>query len=110
MDDYVRAKRELTGETDTERQGEIADSIALPERWEGVPAATGIQIPESPTEGEDEDGLTETDQLAEGGVEKATQDRMHEAAHETKIADQETMCARRCERPESVVPVRQARR
>lgn len=90
MSDYMQAKRELTGESDGDRQEAILDSIQLPERWEAVPESTGIQFPESPSEGEDEDGLSDVDQLAEEGVEKATRERMDESAREKKIEDKET--------------------
>ena len=78
--DYEQAKRELTGESDLDRQDAMLDSIPEAERWDPVPGSTGRQVPESPSEDEDDEGRSESEQLVEEGVEEAERDQMLQAA------------------------------
>jgi hypothetical protein len=78
--DYEQAKRELTGESDLDRQDAMLESIPESERWDPVPGSAGHQAPESPSEDEDDEGRSETEQLVEEGAEEADRDRMLEAA------------------------------
>ena len=78
--DYEQAKRELTGETDINRQEAILDSIPEAERWDPVPGSIGQQAPESASEDEDDEGRSETEQLVDEGVEEAARDQMFQAA------------------------------
>jgi hypothetical protein len=78
--DYEQAKRELTGERDIDRQDEILDALPESKRWDPVPGSEGRQLPESPDEDEDEEGLSETAQLSEEGVREAAHDQMLQAA------------------------------
>ena len=78
--DYEQAKRELTGESDMDRQEAMLDSIPESKRWDPVPGSTGRQVPESPSEDEDDEGRSESEQLVEEGVEEAERDQMLQAA------------------------------
>ena len=55
---------------------------ALPEEIRGdpTPDSTGHQMPESPSEEEDEEGRSESEQIAEKGVEDAERNQVLEAA------------------------------
>ncbi len=80
--DYDQARRELTGESDLDRQDAILDAIPETKRWDPVPGSTGRQVPEAPSEDEDDEGRSETEQLVEEGVKEAGLDQMHQAAKE----------------------------
>ena len=54
--DYEQAKRELTGESDLDRQDTILESAPETERWDPVPGSSGHQAPESASEDEDAEG------------------------------------------------------
>ena len=47
--DYEQAKRELTGESDIDRQDAILEALPETKRWDPVPGTTGVQAPESPS-------------------------------------------------------------
>ena len=78
--DYEQAKRELTGEADLERQEAVLDAIPEEKRADPGPDSTGIQVPEQICDDEDEEGRSESEQLAEEGVEKAERDQVLQAA------------------------------
>jgi hypothetical protein len=85
--DYEQAKRELLGKTDIDRQEAQLDALPETKRWDPVPGSTGHQAPESPSEDEDEDGLSETAQLTAEGVGEAEHDQMLQAARAAERAD-----------------------
>ena len=78
--EYQQAKRELTGESDTDRQDAILDALPEAKRWDPVPGSEGRQTPESPSEDEDDEGRSETEQLVDEGAEEAERDRMFQDA------------------------------
>ena len=78
--DYEQAKRELTGESDIDRQDAVLDSIPETERWDPVPGSVGTQASESPSENEDEEGRSETEPLVDEGAAEAERGRMFQAA------------------------------
>jgi hypothetical protein len=78
--DYEQAKRELTGESDMDRQEEILEALPESERWDPVPGSSGRQVAESPSEDEDDEGRSETEQLVDEGAEEAARDRMFQSA------------------------------
>lgn len=78
--DYERAKRELTGEDDMDRQDALIDALPEDKRWDPVPGSEGREILESPSEDEDDEGRSETGQLVDEGAEEADRDRMLQAA------------------------------
>jgi hypothetical protein len=90
--DYEQAKRELTGESDMDRQDEILESLPEAKRWDPVPGSTGRedQVPPSDYEYEDEEGRNESAQLVEEGVQEAEHDLMvkaQESARESERRD-----------------------
>jgi hypothetical protein len=85
--DYEQAKRELTGESDIDRQDAVLDSFPEEKRWDPVPGSAGHQVPESPDEDEDEEGRSETEQLVDEGAEEAERDRMFQAARAAEKTD-----------------------
>jgi len=78
--DYDQAKRELTGEPVIDPPEAMLESIPESERWNPVPGSSGHQAPESPSEDEDDEGRSESEQLAEEGVGEAEHDQMLQAA------------------------------
>jgi len=85
--DTEQAARELAGEPEVDPQEALLESIPESQRWDPVPGSTGTQAPESGSEDEDEEGRSESEQLAEEGVGEAEHDQMLQAAraaHRTK--------------------------
>lgn len=78
--DYEQAKRELTGESDLDRQEARLESLPETKRWDPVPGSPGRQVPESASEDEDEEGRSETEQLVDEGAAEAGRDQMLQAA------------------------------
>jgi hypothetical protein len=78
--EYEQAKRELTGEADLDRQEAMLDAIPEEKRADPEPDSTGVQVPEQICDDEDEDGRSESEQLAEEGVEKAEHEQVLQAA------------------------------
>ena len=85
--DYEQAKRELTGGPDMNRQEAILEALPETNRSDPTPDSTGRQVPESPSEDEDDEGRSETEQLVDEGAEEAERDRMFQAAHEIEKSD-----------------------
>ena len=78
--DYEQAKRELMGEPDMNRREAILESLPETNRADPMPASTGRQVPDSPSEDEDDEGRSETEQLVDEGAEAAGRDQMLQAA------------------------------
>lgn len=85
--DYEQAKRELTGEPDIDRQEALLESIPEAKRWDPVPGSTGHQALETPSEDEDDEGRSETEQLVDEGAEEAQRDQMLQAARAIEKKD-----------------------
>ena len=75
-----QAKREATRAAGADRQEAILDSISEVKQWDPVPGSTGLQIPESPSEDEDDEGRSESEQLVDRGVADAERDQIAQAA------------------------------
>lgn len=79
-DDYERAKRELSGGSELDRQDEAIEALPESERWDPVPGSAGIPGPDVPNDDDDDDeGQNESAQLAEEGVHEAEHDQMVQA-------------------------------
>ena len=78
--DYQQAKRELTGEAETDPQEESSESIPDSEGWDPVPGSTGRQAADSLGEDEDAEGRSESAQMYEEGINEAEHDQMLRAA------------------------------
>jgi hypothetical protein len=85
--DYQQAKRELTGEAETDPQEENVESIRESDGWDPVPGSTGRQAAESLGEDEDAEGRSESAQLFEEGVNEAEHDQMRRAAEADEKSD-----------------------
>ena len=84
--DYQQAKRELTGDAETDPQEESSESIPDSEGWDPVAGSTGRQAADSLGEDEDAEGRSESAQMFEEGVTEAEHDQMRQAA----LADEES--------------------
>lgn len=82
--DWEQARRELAGGSDLDAKEVILESAPESLRWDPVPGSPGHQAPESPSEDEDEEGRSETEQLVDQGVEEAEHDQMLQAAREAE--------------------------
>ena len=89
--DYEQAKRELTGESDMDRQDEILESLPESKRWDPVPGSEGRLDPEPPSEDEDDEGRNESAQLVEEGVQEAEHDLMVQAEKEAQYGEKREM-------------------
>ncbi len=85
--DYEQASRKLTGQSDLDRQEAVLDEGHGTEQSDSTPDQTGRQIPESISDDEDEEGRSQSEQLAEMGVSQAERDQILQAAIETAKKD-----------------------
>jgi hypothetical protein len=75
-----QARRELTGEPDTDPKDAVLESAPESERWNPLPDSTGNKAQVAPSEDEDEEGRSDNARLVEEGIEGAEQDQMRQAA------------------------------
>jgi hypothetical protein len=80
MSDFAQAKRELTGEPDTDPKEAILESAPESERWNPVPGSTGHKIPAASSEDEDDEGRSDDERLVEEGIAGAVHDQSLQAA------------------------------
>ena len=78
--DWEQAKRELTGEPDTDPKEAILESATESERWDPVPGSKGHKMPAAPSADEDDEGRSDNERLVEEGLEGAEHDQMRQAA------------------------------
>jgi len=78
--DWEQAKRELTGEPDTDPKEAILESAPESERWDPLPGSAGHIVPATPIDEEDDDGRSMSERLVEEGVREAEHDQMLEAS------------------------------
>jgi len=87
--DYQQAKRELTGEEETDPQEESREeSVSESDGWDRVPGSTGRQAAESLGEDEDAEGRSESAQMFEEGINEAEHDQMLRAAEADEKSDE----------------------
>jgi len=86
--DYQQAKRELTGEAETDPQEESSESVPESDDWDPVPGSSGRQAAESLGEDEDAEGRSESAQMFEEGVNEAEHDQMLRAAEADEKSDE----------------------
>ena len=86
--DYQQAKRELTGESETDPQEESSESIAESDGWDPVLGSTGRQAADSLGEDEDAEGRSESAQMFEEGISEAEHDQMRRAAEAEEKSDE----------------------
>jgi hypothetical protein len=86
--DWDEAKRELTGGSHADLNDALLESAPESERWDPVPGSVGHKAPESASDDEDDDGLTDSARLVEEGIAEAEHDQMLQAARERAKTDQ----------------------
>ncbi len=87
--DYEQAKRELTGESDTDRQDAVLDALPESKRWDPVPGSAGSETPGAQSEDMDDEGRSEGEQIVLQGVEEANHDLMLQAARAAAKSDRQ---------------------
>src|SRR5580704_8356771 len=78
--DWEQAKRELTGEPDTDPKEALLESAPESERWDPVPGSSGNKIPVTPSVDEDDEGRSDNELLVEEGIAGAEHDQMLNAS------------------------------
>ena len=78
--DWEQAKRELTGDSDTDPKAAVLESAPESERWDPVHGSTGGITEASPSEDEDDEGRSDNERLVEEGIAGAEQDQMRQAS------------------------------
>src|SRR6266436_6041793 len=86
--DYQQAKRELTGEAETDLQEENLESLPESEGRDPVPGSSGLQAADSLGEDEDAEGRSESAQMFEEGVNEADHDQMRQASRGDEQSDE----------------------
>jgi hypothetical protein len=85
--DWEQAKRELTGEPDTDPKEAILESAPESERWDPLPGSTGHIVPVPSVDDEDEAGRSFSERLVEEGVREAGHDQMLKATQAGQLED-----------------------
>jgi len=85
--EYAQARRELSGGSELDRDEQLLEAIPESERWDPVPGSAGHQVPEPPSEDENEEGENESAQLVEEGVHEAEHDQMMQAEESAKTEE-----------------------
>jgi hypothetical protein len=78
--DWEQAKRELTGEPDTDPKETVLESAPESERWDPVHGSTGHKVPAAPSVDEDDEGRSDNEKLVEQGIAEAEHDQMRQAS------------------------------
>ena len=81
------ARRELTGEPDTDPKEAALESAPESERWDPVPGSTGHKVPVAPSDDEDDEGRSDNERLVEEGIAEAEHDHMVQAAQAAEKKD-----------------------
>jgi hypothetical protein len=80
--DWEQARRELTGNSDTDPKEAILESAPESERWDPVHGSTGHKVPVASSEDEDEEGRSDNERLVDEGAGEAELDQRRQAARE----------------------------
>jgi hypothetical protein len=78
--DWEQAKRELTGEPDTDPKEALLESAPESERWDPLPGSEGRKVPTTPSADEDDEGRSDHERLVEEGIAEAEHDQMRKAS------------------------------
>ena len=78
--DWEQAKRELTGQTDSDPKDLILEAAPESERWDPVAGSAGHKVPVAPSDDEDEEGRSDNQRLLEQGMAAAEHDQMRQAS------------------------------
>lgn len=74
--DWEQAKRELTGQPESDPKQVLLESASEAERWDPIHGSTGRKILAAPSEDEDEEGRSDQERLIEEGLAGAEHDQM----------------------------------
>ena len=66
--DWEQAKRELTGEPDTDPNETALESAPESERWDPVHGSTGHKVPVASGDDEDDEGRSDNERLVDEGL------------------------------------------
>jgi hypothetical protein len=77
--DLEQAKRELTGDSDTDPNEAALESAPESERWNPVPGSTGQKVPVAPSADEDDEGRSDNERLVDEGMAGAELDQSRQA-------------------------------
>jgi hypothetical protein len=86
--DWDQARRELTGEPDTDPKEAILESAPESERWDPVPGSEGRKVPVAPSTDEDDEARSDNERLTDEGIAGAEEDQMHQASREAAKKDE----------------------
>lgn len=78
--DWEQARRELTGEPDTDTNEAVLLSAPESERWDPVHGSTGHKVPAAPSDDEDDEGRSDNERLVDEGHAGAEHDQARQAA------------------------------
>ncbi len=78
--DWEQAKRELTGEPDTDTKEAVLESAPESDRWDPVTGSTGHKVPVASSDDEDDEGRSDNERLVDEGIAGAEQDQMRQAS------------------------------
>jgi hypothetical protein len=78
--DWEQAKRELTGQPESDPKQIVLEAAPESERWDPVPGSTGHKVPGAASADEDEEGRSGNEKLVEAGIAEAEHDQMLQAA------------------------------
>jgi hypothetical protein len=80
--DREQAKRELTGDSDTDPNEAVLESATESERWDPVHGSTGHKVPVAPSDDEDDEGRSDNERLVDEGIAGAEHDQRRQATAE----------------------------
>jgi hypothetical protein len=85
--DREEAKRELTGEPDTDPNEAVLESAPESERWDPVHGSTGHKVPVASSDDEDDEGRSDNERLVDEGIAGAEHDQSRQATKEAAKKD-----------------------
>jgi hypothetical protein len=85
--DWEQAKRELTGDSNTNPKEAALESAPESERWDPVPGSTGHKVPVAPSADEDDEGRSDNERLVDEGIAGAELDQSRQATKEAAKKD-----------------------
>src|ERR1017187_6419010 len=85
--DLEQAKRELTGEPDTDPKEAVLESAPESERWDPVPGSTGHKVPVASSDDADHEGRSDNESLVEEGIAGAEHEQARQATKEAAKKD-----------------------
>ena len=86
--DWEQARRELTGQPDTDPKEAVLESAPESDRWDPVHGSTGHKVPVASSEDEDDEGRSDSERLVEEGIAEAEHDQRLQAARTQRQEDE----------------------